>query len=70
MPFGSEDPDSESDVVVLFSLEAQRLVCLRCDLSPGGTVESSTAADMSRHLDAHRTGGFEGEECHPSDRRP
>jgi hypothetical protein len=57
MPFGSNTPDPDSEVVVLFSLEAMRLVCLQCDLNQGETTETSTAAAMSQHLDAHRASG-------------
>lgn len=57
MPFGSDLPDPDSDVIVLFSLEAYRLVCLGCDQSHGGTTEATTAAAMSQHFDAHRARG-------------
>jgi hypothetical protein len=57
MPFGSDTPDADSDVIVFFSREAYRLVCLQCDLNRGETTETSTAAAMSQHLDAHRASG-------------
>jgi hypothetical protein len=57
MPFGSDTPDPDSDVIVLFSREAMRLVCLQCDLSQDTTTEASTAAAMRQHLDAHRASG-------------
>ncbi len=57
MPFGSNNPDPDSEVIVLFSREAMRLVCLQCDLNQGETTETSTAAAMRQHLDAHRASG-------------
>ena len=57
MPFFSEAPDPDSDVVVTLSLRTYRLVCLRCGLSKSDRTETDTCDAMSQHLDEHRVAG-------------
>ena len=57
VPFGSSDPDPESDVVARISRRLNCFACLRCRLSPVGTTEATTVDEMIRHFDAHRSAG-------------
>jgi hypothetical protein len=57
VPFGSTDLDPDSDVIALFSLHVVRFACVRCRLSSVGRTETETAAEMTRHFDAHRAAG-------------
>jgi hypothetical protein len=57
VPFFSEVPDPDSDVVVTLSLRTYRLVCLRCSLSKGDRTETHTCDAMLQHLDEHRAAG-------------
>jgi hypothetical protein len=57
VPFFSEAPDPDSDVVVTLSLRTYRLVCLRCGLGKGDRTETETCDAMMQHLDDHRAAG-------------
>ncbi len=57
VPFGSPDPDPDSDVIALVSLRTYRLACLQCCLSDQERTETETMAAMLDHFDAHRAAG-------------
>ena len=52
MPFGSSDPDPESDVMALISLRTCRLACIQCWLCDRGRTEMETMAAMLDHFAA------------------
>jgi hypothetical protein len=57
VPFGSSDPDPDSDVIALFSSKTYRFACLHCHLIDDGRIEMETIAAVAQHFDAHRAAG-------------
>ncbi len=57
MPFGSTDPDPDSDVIALLSIKTYRLACIQCRLSERERTETETEDAMLHHFDAHRAAG-------------
>ena len=57
VPFGSADPDPDSDIIARFSNKTNRFACLRCQLNDDARTEMETIAAVVQHFDAHRAAG-------------